>query len=217
MSLNLRQELLAKAIKLADATNKPRTVEGLGPFLPADFGLVDLDLQEMAALEPIEAEFHAVESADTATVDDSDFIDAPAIERVKMALTPDEAQDNVVAANNALAQSRADLIVCQRREHEASGALAQAITQFQSGFEKYTPIDQAHDFARSEMELRRRVACGEAPARERPRPGNSTVDRMAYGRADIESGRYGAHRRGAFPASQRGAYVGPPVKLPSAR
>jgi hypothetical protein len=151
-----------------------------------------------------------------AVIEPPSVIEPPArIEKV----TPDiieRANARLIAANESLANARVAVGVCQRGELAARTKLASAISQFQSGFAKFTPLDQAREFAATELEQRRRIASGEAPPCAQGRPANSTIDRMMSGRASLESGKYGAHRRGALPAAMRGGFIGVP-KPPSER
>lgn len=230
-AMRLRRTLLLNAIEQATTDGVEITVENLKPLLPSDYFMVPEDFELIApVIEPpaVAGELVAIESDDTVTrnavIEPVDSQPPPVVvlERLKVTPTPtintiEQATDATIVAQNALAEARVHLTVCGRQEGEARAALAEAISQFQSGFQKITPEQLRRNYAIEQQEYRRAVAAGEIAPRQRPRIANSNIDRSAaYSRGDMEAGTYRSYARGAHPASRQGSFIRRP-KLPSAR
>jgi hypothetical protein len=191
--MTLRDDMISQAVETATANGNPITLESLSAVLPADF---ELGADEVPAA-PIAGKLHVAEATDSAAaIDDADFLGDPEPAPPPTEIEIAAAEDALVAANDALGRARANVQACQWRERGARDALAKAIGSWQSGFAPYSPVDLAKDYAAGEAAQRGRVARGEAPPREQPRPANSVIDRMAWHRApDIEAGKFKAWAR----------------------
>jgi hypothetical protein len=151
-------------------------------------------------------------------------------EEISSPLTQQEANDAVLAAENALGEARFALRRAQENTKAARAAVANAVTIWQTGLPVYSAERNVRDHLKQSQEARRiRVEQGGPTATARP--GKSYLDRAAkYGRDNSPEGaarsrmQHGAHR-GAFSRSEvaansfqnRDPRRGPVVKLPSER
>jgi hypothetical protein len=161
---------------------------------------------------------------------------APLPERPPIATaraTPEPVRLTAIQANHAVLEAQRRLgegrIVLQRARDakiKAQGALANAITIWQTGMPPYTQENLIRDHLRSEQEKRRQRIEGGAPPQAKTH-GHSAIDIAAayskdnspegFARSRFENGR----QRGAFPKSalhqknydpRRGPVFKPPVK-----
>ena len=200
--LNLRQSLLASAMKQADGEELPHTIENLSRFLPSDFELVQDDIDEMPKLELIvDAEF--------TEIDDTPALAAPD-EPEPDAFTVEMAEDRLKAAHERLNIARSELMVCNQNEGVARGNLARAITGFQAGFEG--AMDST-TLARHEAMMAARHRAAGNVRQEPQRRHMSMVDlQRAHARSNQDAGHGNSGRaivegRKVFSARARGATV----------
>src|SRR5690349_10556030 len=111
-----RDAMLDQAIKETRDAELPLTLDNISLRLPIDFDVLqsEVDLFLAPSIEP-------------AAVADQRETRAPPKPRPPSPQEIEAASNRVVAANNTLAQARADLIVRQRAEKEANDKLARAI------------------------------------------------------------------------------------------
>jgi hypothetical protein len=116
-------------------------------------------------------------------------------------LTRDECLEQITALEGALALARTDRIARDRELVQARGQMAEAVMLWQTGGRKLTPLQNAHEYIRSELEKRRRIAKGELIPTVTPLRQRSYIDRAAAGgiggdandfaRKRITQGRFG--------------------------
>lgn len=224
----VRHDMVKDVIELHGG---PITIERIAAWLPNDFelGLDDLApfLNEQA---PTDIEFEGDEPATAETpatvpVEAAPIVEATAEPEAPPPPTQEEIEAAVIrrnAADQALANRRAELIVAQGAERVTRDKLAKAIQTFQAGtpFKPMTRDELIRSHLAAESALRQVRKNQGAPA---PRIGRSAVDRVAYyskfgGGPGAGGGR--AYARGAAPSQAKGApnfdpRRGPTVKLPS--
>jgi hypothetical protein len=135
--------------------------------------------------------------------------DPPAVEAPQPVIGFQEANDNVLAAHNALGTARLALRQARQNTQDARGALARSISIWQTGLPAYTREDLIRDHLRGEQERRRQRIEAGLPANAPKRVANSYLDRSAaYGRDNSAEGAARSRmqnggRRGAFPSSMQ--------------
>ncbi len=224
--MNLRMEMIADAMR---AAGEPYTLDRLAEHLPPDFELIEQDLIEqppLAAgptkLSEMDLEPPAKVNGHARTPEDNEREGRGYSEIEPDAIEIERAESKVFELTNALAEARAAVNACARAEGDANGNLAKAIGHFQAGFPPFTPEMLRREFIRSEQQTRAARARGELPPRPGITPGRSRIDQQrAYARGGEHSGNSGRALdmmtgKRVYPASARGAYIGPP-KVPSER
>jgi hypothetical protein len=120
------------------------------------------------------------------------------------------------AADRKLVQSRADLVQAQIRLRTARANLGAAVQAWAAAHPPVTRESLVREMGQADRDRQRRINAGEIEPPAAPRRAKSYIDRSA-GRDESAAGfvranmRNGGHRRGALPASFKGA------KLPSQR
>ena len=227
----LRKQMVAEAVGRAVS---PITIEHVAKYLPDDF---ELDTEDLAPHVPAEAEpapqAQPFDWGALANRVDALQANAPAAPEAEQATAEPEAPAvqpgdveaataRRIAADSLVANARVALITAQNVEKDARTKLANAVTQFQSGFAPVTPEQLRRDHVNEQAAIRQAQKDGTLPVVGRGHGiGKSVVDRMAaYSRGGNPA--QGNYRRGAYPSQMRGApnydpRRGPVVKPPSVR
>jgi hypothetical protein len=186
-------------------------------YLPPDF---DLDQHELdAILAHMDGEPIAASDAPPAGEIESESSEPDTAEPdTAPRLTQEEAQARLRDLVNSLAQARSRVMSLTQTQRAARERLSVSVTAFQVGAGALkTPEQNAREYIASELELRRAHAAGEIAEEDRGGgPGPSMIDKLAFGRGGKAGTRRDSWRRGAYPASMKGAFVGRP-KIPSER
>jgi pyruvate/2-oxoglutarate dehydrogenase complex dihydrolipoamide acyltransferase (E2) component len=189
---------------IAQNPSESITVENLAPFFPKDFDLGEDDLEHYRLSRPVtfEGEPEATPAATQEAAPEAASEPAEP-EAPPTPATPDAIEAATVrriAADQSLANARVAVLTAGNDERAARTKLAQAVTEFQSGFPKITRESLMRDYVQSEQA---RKAAGHV-SQPQGRPGKSVVDRIAfYGRGGNPA--RGDYRRGAFPSQAKGA------------
>jgi hypothetical protein len=224
----LRKEMVADAVQRAGS---PITVEFVSKFLPEDFELEESDLAEFQPAEAVPAA--QAEPFDWAALNervqrlnangeapDMQEPEAPAVQEPPALGDIEAATARRIASDSLVANTRNAVLAAQNVEREARARLANAVVQFQSGFQAVTPEQLRRDHVKEQQAIRAGIANGTIePPRYGSGVGKSVVDRIAFAQ------RSGSHNNGNF---RRGASTikgapnfdprkGPVAKLPSQR
>jgi hypothetical protein len=204
----VRDMMLGGAITRVQAADDPMTIANVGLLLPDDFCASDEELQAMLA----HMNGESVAASDTPP---------PAAEpdaEAEPQLSETEARERVRSLIQQLATARGNVMAMTQTQRHARKRLSDTVTAFQVGAGALkTPEQNAREYIASELALRAARANGELVEEDRGGgPGPSVVDRMAFGHGARHGTRRDSWRRGAYPASMKGAFVGRP-KIPSER
>lgn len=221
---NPRVGILKNLIETARAHGGEVDLDVVNKFLPESLRYTQADLDAASSALSAASEASA-DGSPTATAD------APSSETLENFEPPhangaapphDDAPEatpepmthvvSLAAAYASLDHARSELRIAQDQQKIIRSRMANAIAKFQrtSGTAPPTPDELRRDFARQQAAERGR---GVKQIRRDSVPGPSQLDRMAfYAKGDVGVV-YGGHRRGAFPASRKGARVAP--KIPS--
>lgn len=217
ISLALQEHSLASA----DAP----TVESLAPYLPdalraGEHVILQIEIDGFRAVDGSEAT--AQPSADVppaASVAPEPVEMAPEPRREPTKAEISAAEDKLIAAHTALANARADVMAWTTRERAARDKLSRCVTDFQAGFEPYTPDQLFHDHAKAQLEIRRQQAEGTYPKPQHVQIANSAIDESRARRVGpLGPSRHTANAgRRIGQTDTRGTLIGKGARLPSER
>jgi hypothetical protein len=199
----------------------PITLERVAALLPEDFGLdqdeLDAAMVRNATNHQAETE-NASDGASTAeNSTKSETSEAPARIAELTGEWDTMPPPSVAEAKQLLDEARVGVRVLSDKLRIARGRLADCLQRYMAsrGAAAPTPDELRRDFCRQETENRKAKASGLVSPRQ-PTHGNSKLDRSLYyqGKQAGDVDDFGAvsgtgHRRGAFPASQRGRRLKP--------
>jgi hypothetical protein len=210
MSNELRTAMTRAAILHAESAGEDITPENLAKYLPPDFAIDAEDIAdtgyEPPVARPVEHMNGSSKPMPTEVTESAPVFSAqgaPSITVAEAKQLLDEARVGVRVLSDKLRIARGRLADCLQRYMASRGAAAP------------TPDELRRDFCRQETENRKAKASGLVSPRQ-PTHGNSKLDRSLYyqGKQAGDVDDFGAvsgtgHRRGAFPASQRGRRLRP--------
>jgi hypothetical protein len=208
-----RDMILMKAIQKAREDGVPQNLAVISlEYVPSDF---DLGQDELDAALKMQARLDAMlGDAPPAAEIESESTEPDTAPR----LTEDEARARVRNLVEALAQARGNVMALTQTQRHARKRLSDSVTAFQVGAGALkTPEQNAREYIAGEQKLKAMRAAGEIAEEDRGGgPGPSMIDKLAFGRGGKAGTRRDSWRRGAYPASMKGAFVGRP-KVPSER